>query len=786
MLNSSAVKNRSIVLAPLFGVSMIFGSGQLAAQEESNALVLEEVIVTATKRAASVQDIAATVNVVSGDDVDKFSVLSFGDLESQTAGLSLPTPNARTSNIAMRGVSIDPESGASATVDVYWNGMVTSLDVAFSQLYDLERVEVLRGPQGTLQGRTSPGGAINVITRKPDLSESGGYVQLTAGDADVLNVQIAYGTPIIEDKLALRVAAVYDEEDLGGVENINSGSDSERDATSARLTTLWDITDTLSGTLVYQYFDRDYKNPHALAGEDSLGARPTLEASDRQGIGRTDNPGNFEYDLFNLTLSWALSDKLELTSVTGYYETEKFHEEQRDRAASFPDPAATSIQSSATAFEDFAQEIRLTSSGNDFWDFMFGAYYQDRKTESTFITNTPVDALGAIVSLSTSGAIPVDAKQWSVFGANSLYLSDTLTLEFGVRYTDYDSGRRADLFAGELTYVAAGSDPFGVSVIETGFNARFPGGALNVIPEDEAATEEDALTGSITLRWDITADTSLYTNYNRGYRPSGISINPDPNITRFPNGVDDVNHDEEESDAIELGFKSQLLDGRANLNGAVFYQQYEGYLGFVRELQLADATTGALVAVLPGGIIYNGDAIITGAEIDGQILLSETWNLGGSVSYVKAEWDGAQEPCNIREPGEVFGLCDVDGENIGGEPEWSMSINSEYYVPLESSEFYVRGLYKYTGERDNIDASAGVGDVLAEFEDNHNLNLFVGLRSIEVTWDVSVWVKNLLDEDEITFQRASDQFDTTISGGSYTQPNVLAERSFGVTARYNF
>lgn len=778
MKNHLYVRSRKSALAVALAAA--------ASPAVSQNLVLEEVIVTATKRESTVRDVAATVNVVTGENIDRFSSLTFSDLETQTAGLSLPTPNARSSNIAMRGVSIDPESGAASTVDVYWNDQVISLDVAFSQLYDLERVEVLRGPQGTLQGRTSPGGAINIITRKPDLNEAYGYVQATAGDLDVLNLQAAYGMPLIEDTLAVRVAAVYDEDAVGSIENLNTGTDSERDATSARLSTLWQVTEDIDATLVYQYFDHDYKNPHSLDGVDNLGERPSLEAADREGIGRTDNPGDFDYDLFNLTLNWAIGEDLDLTSVTGYYESDKNNTEQRDRAAYFPDPMADSTQTSSTHFEDFSQEFRLASLGNDFWDWMVGAYYQDRSTDTVFITNTPVDAIGAQVSLRTSGKLPVDAEQWSIFTANSFFLTDRLTLEAGLRYTDYDSSRRADLFYEGLTYVAPGSPQFAVDLIESGAGARFPGGSLNVIPSDEASTDEDAVTGSLTLRWDWTADVSLYGNYNRGYRPSGISINPDPAIALFPNGVDDVKHDEEESDAFEVGFKGRFWDGRASLNGALYYQLYDGYLGFVRGLELANPDTGDVESVLPGGIIYNGDAEILGVEFDGQVLLSDTWSLGGAFSWVQAEWDGAEEPCNDREPGEVYGLCDVDGENVGGEPEWSMSLNSEYYVPVDSTEIYIRGLYKYTGERDNIAASAGIGEVADEFGDYNIVDLFLGWRSAAGTWDVNVWAKNLLDEDEILYQRGPDQFDTNISGGSYTDVRVLDERNYGVTARYNF
>ena len=116
----------------------------------TQSLVLEEVIVTAQKRTENVQDIAATVNVVTGQDLTKFEAFNFNAIEQQTAGLTLSSPNARNSSIAMRGVATDPEAGVAAGVDTYWNDISTRADLAFSQLYDMARVEILRGPQGTL------------------------------------------------------------------------------------------------------------------------------------------------------------------------------------------------------------------------------------------------------------------------------------------------------------------------------------------------------------------------------------------------------------------------------------------------------------------------------------------------------------------------------------------------------------------------------------------------------------------------------------------------------------
>ncbi|MDH5173563.1 MAG: TonB-dependent receptor, partial [Gammaproteobacteria bacterium] len=124
---------------------------------------------------------------------------------------------------------------------------------------------------------------------------------------------------------------------------------------------------------------------------------------------------------------------------------------------------------------------------------------------------------------------------------------------------------------------------------------------------------------------------------------------------------------------------------------------------------------------------------------------------------------------------------------LGGEPEWSFSLNSEYYYPLaDATEVYVRGLFKYTDDRINTEASAGTYNVQENFESYQVLDMFVGWRASDYRWDLSVWAKNLTDEDAVVFQQGPDQYDIPISGGSYTQTNTVPERIFGMTARYNF
>ncbi len=744
-------------------------------------LVLEEVVVTAQKREETLQDVSATVNVVTAENVEKFQSFTFSDIEQQTAGLSLDTPNARNSNISMRGVSMDPESGASSTVDVYLNDQSVRFDIAFSQLYDLERLEILRGPQGTLQGRTSPAGAINIITKKPDLYEAQGYVSGTLSDNDGGNLQAAWGGPVSEGKFGMRIAGVFDLNNSNNVENLTTGvDDPENEAVSARISALWAPSDNLEIDFMYQYFDRDTDGDQALSGADTLGERPTISDTDRVALGKQPSGAEFEYDFLNLRINWAINDNLELVSITGYNDSVKDSVTENDRANYVTNPDALTWQNATTEAESFSQELRLSSSGNDVWDWMVGGYYADLDTATGFTANTVLTPPNPEIGFSTFGALPVESDEYGLFTFNTFYVAETVQLEVGLRYAKYEAFRRADVFFGELGVLPPALEPIR-DTVEAGIAASFP---IEGISEKNESSDEDAITGSLKVRWDVADSTSLYASYNRGYRRSGISIIPSPNIQFLPNGEDDLLHDEEESDAFEIGFKSRPLNGRASLNGAIYYQEYDGYLGFKRGLQVLD--DDGQPQDLTGGIIFNGDAVVWGVEFDGQVLLTETWNLGGAIAYQKGEYDGATGPCNDREPGEVIGECDLDGEPISGEPEWSVSLNTEFYLPFGNNEWYIRGLYKYTDERLNQDASAGIGPVRSEFESTNILSLYTGFRSQDYTWDASLWAKNVTDEDAVNLQSGSDQYDLAASGGSYTYVGNVPERVIGVTARYNF
>ena len=752
----------------------------IAAAPSVAQLVLEEVVVTAQKRSENVQDIAATVNVISGKDIEKYQAFDFSSIQQQTAGLTLASPNARNNIIAMRGVSVDPESGTATAVDTYWNDAIVRPDVAFTQMYDLERIEILRGPQGTLQGRTSPAGAINIITKRADVDEAEGYIQLSAADNDGLNAQVAYGAPLIEGTLAVRVAADYDRSNGPNIQNLTTGfDDQEYETKSGRLSAAWNVTDTFNTQLIYQYLDQDLDDPKAMSGVDQQGGRPTLVPTDLKALALTNDTAELDFNVANLIMDWEVLDH-EVTGIVGYTDSSKKAYTAADRADSLryfvPATTAPTYQNSQTDVTSYSYELRLASQDNDFWDYLVGVYYQDQNTDTTFYANSVLLTQLPGVGFKTKSVLPVNANNFAIFTFNTLQLTQDIQLEAGLRWTKYDG------YAQATVNYAGANDPGPLpskEVVNDLFAPRFP-----IVGISNPNTNANAVTGSLKLRYEWRDEVSLYAAYNRGYRPGGTSIVPSPNIEFLPDPEAFLTYDEETSDAIELGAKSTLWDDRATLNVALYYQKFDGYLGFTRGIQVLN-DAGEPVD-LPGGVVYNGDANIWGIEFEGKVLLSERWDAGGALSYSKGEWDGATQPCNDRVGNEVVGSCDIDGQPIGGEPEWSLSLNSEYFYPLKSTEVYLRGLFKYTDDRLNTDASAGIGNVRSEFSSYQTLDLFTGLRSNDFAWDVSLWVKNVTDEDEVIYQQGPDQYDIALSGGSYTQTNILRERTFGMTARYNF
>lgn len=213
---------RRSLLAGVAGSVALAGSA--VAQE---AAILEEIVVTATKRQERMQDVPQSINVVGGEQLQELSILTFQDIKQLTPGLNLSRSSGDEQSVSLRGVKMPNgnSSNATNTVDVYFNEVPQSVFSSFSSLYDIGQIEVLRGPQGTLRGRTSPSGSVLVTTRRPGFDVWEGDLQATVGTGGVANIQGGVGGPVSET-FALRVAGVFDENDGNRVKNITLDEES--------------------------------------------------------------------------------------------------------------------------------------------------------------------------------------------------------------------------------------------------------------------------------------------------------------------------------------------------------------------------------------------------------------------------------------------------------------------------------------------------------------------------------------------------------------------------------
>jgi len=746
-------------LAMAVTLSTLAITGQAQAEE---TFALEEIIVTAQKRAESTQDIGASISAVTSESLDDFAAFDFSDVEKLTAGLSMDTSNPRAAVISLRGISYNQDATPNAAVDTYWNGLPVRADVTFGQLFDVERVELLRGPQGTLQGKTSPAGAVTFVTARPDLEQVEGYTQVSMNDNGGLNTQLAASLPIIPGQLAVRVAGVYDESDLADIENTTSGTQSTGNSSSGRITVSWEPSDVFAATLVHEYQEQDLDTPVDLIGSGAnlFGQPgPTLSTFDHKATAELNDRYQKRNKVTMLEMNWEVMNH-EITSVTGYQDNQSVAHTDLDKANYLP---GMSLGQNITIDNNtLTQELRLSSIEPQFWEYIVGAYYENRKY-ATLVDRTLLPgalnqaAPGVDVRfISQPQDLPTEAEEFGFFSHNTFNLTDSTRAQVGLRYQKVRS----------YTAFAFSIPGFGVPLTE-------------VLPEDLQANSVEAFTGTLKLMHDLNEETMIYASLDRSYRPPGAMTVP--TLTQ----AEDLLYGDETSVSFEVGGKSMLWDNRLRLNAALYYQEFKGYISRAKNV-LVDTDLNGSGDARSSGVTFNGDAIIQGAEVEFTALLSQAWTLGGGISYNDAKYDNADVPCDgaagSYDGSSAIHTCSSSGR-LAGEPNWSITLNTEYLVPLDGVDVFTRALYKYKG------ASPNENVVNGEVGGYGVADLFVGVRDQAQKWEASLWAKNITNKRaEISrFANAvvalNPAFPVTTG---YREANVIQSRSVGVTAKYFF
>jgi len=673
--------------------------------------MLEEVIVTAQKREENVQTVPIAVSALSEETLRNASMLTMDDVSRQVPGFTVTTYNPVTPQPYIRGIGSNvSDAGADASVGVFIDGVYAGRAGGYrADMYDIERVEVLRGPQGTLFGRNVAGGALSIFSNRPS-QEAAAELELTAGDYDLWGVKgMINGS--LGSRAAGRLAFATRERD-GDTDNTVSGNTlRDEDNQSARARLLWDASDTVTLLLTGEYSEDDLQGPSA---RNFWGADPSV-VLESTGIGflspfllpSSPDPWRIEaaVDGFADREMYAATAQLDwdlgfgnLTSITGYRDLEyRFLDDVFGLAfdpASGIEPLLTNAADEES--DQLSQEVRITSSGEGLvWTA--GLYYLQENVDR----DETFSPLGDAVLYDQAS----DTSSYAAFGQVTLALADRLDLTLGGRYS-YDE-KSFDLVTSGGGAFALG---FGLLTADPGDPEAGP--VTFDASDDESWSN---FSGRVSLEYSPTDDSFLYATWSQGYKSGGYNgqaTNYTAAVTPF---------DEETVDNYEIGFKTEFLQRRARLNVAAFYMDYQDLQVFVTSYE----TTAGLF------VDNAGEAEITGFEAEFFLAPSERFDLSATYAWLDAEL-GDNELETVEE-----------GNVLTRSPEQSASLAAQYRIPLgDLGELLLRADYAWQDkiyfQLENPEESA---------QDAYGLwNLRAALQA-EAGWEVALWVKNAADEE---------------------------------------
>ena len=681
----------------LLSASLTALAGAPMAAQAQEASAVEEVVVTATKRDATILDVPFSINAQTQADIQKSGAVTLEDLSRNVAGLNIQNLGPGQSQVSIRGVSagqvVRDQPGVKEQVGVYLDESVISLSLFTPDvdLFDLNRVETLRGPQGTLFGSGSVGGTIRYITNQPKI---GVYEGVVEANANVLKggdvggyVKGAVNIPI-SDKLALR-AVGYDTEYAGFIDALGEGGKRKNNVNDGyrrggRLSLLFKPTDEISITprVVYQKIHADGFNRQEafnLFANPNTTTRPAITLGEREQYLLLDESFDDKTFLGDLTASVGLG-AVELTSVTSYIDRKI--DVNRDASAltgsvsvdlGFP-TAAVSLPSKlvdTTDLEQFTQELRLGSKGEGPLQWVFGGFYS--KVDRVYNQRLPTPgydaytdaALGAGTSAAVANGFPANSpynaslpyniKQKALFGEAS-YKLDRLTATVGGRYYDFKEHR------------------------------RFTSGGLFANGDDQTdKTSSDGFTPRFLLSYEASPGLTFNAQASKGFRLGGVN---DPLNLPLCSPQDKTifggfqSYDDETLWNYEGGVKSRF--GGISFNGAVFYTD-------IKNLQTtldAGSCSSRVVFNVPKAHTKGVEAELTARPAPGL-------QLGLSGSLVEAEFDSTVKDGT----GAVIGGI-RDGNRLPSVPKFQISVNATYSHALTATlDGYVTASVQHVGNR---------------------------------------------------------------------------------------
>lgn len=767
-----------VTAAVLVALSALPAARSAAQSRSESTGALEEVVVFAQKRAENLNDVPLAVSVVSGDALGSTATVSSESLVNLVPSLTFRkgTTNVNSS-FNLRGVgTISFSSGVEPSVSTVLDGVVLARSgMAFSDLLDIDRIEVLRGPQGTLFGKNSSAGVVQIITKDPTDSFDG-YAEVSGTDDDEYRVRSVLSGPV-SDTVSARLGGFYGTYD-GNIKNVFNDEDVngyERYGVRGKI--VWDASSAVTVRLT-----GDYMKANDDCCADVIGFVDTTQPRNAlvllPSIAPV-NPGDenraVDNDLVPKTEdeSWGFSAQVDweignhtLTSITALRGWENTEFRDGDFRSDAPRWVSSSVPAGDTRlhddgtleFDQLTEELRIASPTGGFVEYVGGLFYYSTDQDNVFTrrirqctaSTLPADANGRIpcdasstfVEHSGTANFSTKLENYAAFGNLAFNITDAFRLLAGGRYTSDDL---------EYTFRRVSTSPTAVPGIQPAFSS-----SAALVPPN---IDQDDFSYRAGLQYDLTDDVMVYATYTDGYKGPAFNIffNMNPNNT-LPIAEEDVK-------ASEAGIKTTLFDGRLIMNLAAFHAQYEGFHAnsFV---QVAGSTVSTLTNA--------GDVRTQGAEVDFMFRPFDDFSLSGGVAYTDAEITKAN--CAA---GAAASCLQRKGKQLAFSPELKLSASAEYRLPLgEQMPFDVRINTSYAYQSDvNYDLDR---NPLADQKAYGLWDLGLSLGDRDERYRLSLLAKNLADKSYTTLK--------VVEGGAFVRNQIArdADRYFSLALRVNF
>ncbi|MBO9376735.1 TonB-dependent receptor [Sphingomonas histidinilytica] len=711
-----------------------------------------DIVVTAQKRAEPLQKVPLAITAVTSTQLDRSGITDLAGVVASVPNLNLG-PQLGVAKIALRGIGLENLSpGAEGSIAFHMDGVFVSRSIAaLASFYDIEQVEVLRGPQGTLYGRNATGGSINLTTRAPT-REVSGYLRGTVGNYGRTLAEGAVSGPIAGEGVLARVAFQAEHRDGYGRNLFTGKPIDDLKSFAARGKLLFDLGDRGELELTGDYYRRNDSSGSyhyaGAAGETAPGVpyQPFglvyggTVASGPRDIDTDVSPSNRARFWGGLAkLSYDLGGGIEFRSLTAYRNTRYTTLTDLD-STSAPLASITQLERD----EQISQELQLSGQTSRL-TWLVGAYYFHEKDYgaqvipfNNFLVGFPfpgTDVQGAFFG----GTIKTDA--YALFGQSSYEVVDDVRLTVGARYS-HERKRDEDLFLFDFT---------------TPYDPTVP---LPLASRRDKASF-DSFTPRLGLDWQVTPELLLYASWSKGFKAGTY------NLGQFQNPVDP-----EKVDAFEGGIKSTLFDRRLRINLAGFHYTYKDLqIGKIagQVLALENAATAT---------IYGLEAELTANPFPGfEINASGSWLHARFDDYVSGDPARTFGDGTTVDPDTGLPAFDLSGNRLSQSPDFTAFVGAQYSMPTTVGDFTLRGELAW---RDRVYFTPFNRSIVSQAA-NSKINLFLNWTSGDEHWSGSLFVKNLTDK--------------TVVGNSYVSSPLLGSpvqayyedpRTYGLTLGYKF